>query len=297
MNRTTSRIMIVISAALWGVIGLIYDRLSLLGFSAAEIVLLRVLCAAVFMTLYIFIKDKSLFVVRIKDLWMFVGSGMISLACFNICYFQAMNYMDLSVAATLLYTAPIFVMIFSAVLFHERFSLLRLLTVMTTFLGCLFVTGAIGGRPPSIAGILFGIGSGIGYALYTIFGTIALKRYKTETITFYTFWFAVVAMLPFCNGSSMLQNIAQAPSSVGLLTLAIGIGCCLLPYLLYTKGLCRTPPSEASIIATLEPVVAAVVGVLFLDDHWSWMTVAGMILIIGSIIAVNFSSYKKSTDR
>ncbi len=296
MERFKSRLQIVTAAVMWGIIGLLYNGLTALGFQAAEVVFLRVLCAALAMTVVVLIKDPTLFCIRLRDIWMFVGSGVVSLAFFNFCYFNAMEQMDLAVAATLLYTAPVFVMLLSALLFRESFTVRKGIAVGATFIGCLLITGALSGGSVSLPGILFGLGSGIGYALYTIFGVVALKSYRSETITLYTFWLALFGILPLCRVSEMVDIAVRAPLDTTIWTLAIGILSCLLPYVLYTKGLEHTPPSEAAIMATIEPVVAAVVGWIWLDDSVSVAKVGGMILIIGSVVLINIPFHKKSTD-
>ncbi len=294
MRSIQSRAMILTAAVLWGTIGWFYEQFKSLGFSSPQVVFLRVLCAAVCMTVYMLLTDRSVFRVRVKDMWLFFGSGVVSLAFFNVCYFKAMDRMDLSVAATLLYTAPVFVMILSAILFKESITARKILALVLTVIGCIFVTGALFGSSCSGIGFLYGLGSGIGYALYSIFGVVALKRYRSETITLYTFWLATIGILPFCRPFEMVSLMVANSVTVGLLTIGIGVLCCLLPYLFYTKGLAETPPSEASILATLEPVVAAILGWCFLGEAFSWTSLGGMVLIVGSVILLNI---KKRADR
>ncbi len=133
--------------------------------------------------------------VRLRDFWCFLGTGIGSIVFFNYCYFTAVRMMSLAAAAVLLYTAPAFVMLMSAVLFREKMTGRRVLSVLLTFAGCAFVTG-FAGSGISASGILVGLGAGFGYALYTIFGHYAIERgYDSLTITFYTFLVAAVTSL------------------------------------------------------------------------------------------------------
>ncbi|PMC38381.1 hypothetical protein CJ195_07895 [Bacillus sp. UMB0899] len=88
--------------------------------------------------------------------------------------------------------------IFSRVLFKERFTFRKVLSLITTFMGCILVIGLIPFTKESVTiyGLLVGLGSGFFYALYSIFGKFALAKYSTVTVTTYTFIFAAIAITP-----------------------------------------------------------------------------------------------------
>ncbi|MBR5135179.1 MAG: EamA family transporter [Clostridia bacterium] len=293
MKNALSFIYIFDAAVLWGCIALFYRSLSSLGFSPIQVVLLRVGCSTILMFLYIIMKDASLLRIRLKDCWLFIGTGVVSLAFFNICYFQAIRLLSPSVAAVLLYTAPVFVMVLSVLLFKEQVTLRKCFSLVVTLFGCLCVTGAFGSGTFTAIGILFGIGSGIGYALYSIFGVVALKRYATETITFYTFLFATISVLPICHIPSLFETITAHPTETLKGSFMIGMFASLLPYVLYTSGLKSISPSTASVVATLEPVVASVIGFVWLNDTMSLTKTVGIILILGAILLLNIPINKK----
>ncbi len=295
MKKTLSMLYIFLAAVLWGCIGLFYKQLSLLGFTQIQVVFLRVATAAVCMGIYLLIRDRTFFRIRLKDVWMFLGTGVISLAFFNYCYFRAMDCLSLSVAATLLYTAPIFVMLFSAVLFKDSITVQKTLSLFITFIGCVLVTGALHHSEVSFIGILFGLGSGIGYALYSVFGVYALRKYRTETITFYTFVTATLAVLPLCKPLQLVQTIHQNVSQSVIFSILIAVISSLLPYLLYTKGLLHTKPSHAAVIATVEPIVATLIGMFVFGEEREWFKIIGILLILGAIVLLHlpFHTTKK----
>ncbi len=297
MRKSLSVLFIILAASLWGIIGLFYNRLAALGLSSAEIVFLRTGIAAVLMAIYLLVYNRRLFCIKLRDIWMFIGTGVISLAFFNFCYFRAMDELNLSVAAMLLYTAPIFVMLLSALFFGESMNAVKWIAVAVTCVGCFLVTGAAFNGKITMIGLLFGLGSGIGYALYTVFGVVALKRYRTETITFYTFVFAALAMAPFCRFSSLTNAFANETSTTVGCSICIALFACVLPYMLYTAGLRGVLPGEASVIATIEPVVATVLGVVAFDDSLSFFKVMGITCILGAILLLNIPHNIKSKER
>jgi len=197
-----------------------------------------------------------------------------------------MQQTNLAVAALLLYTAPIFVMLLSLVCFGERFTRSKGIALVLTFTGCACVTGAlVSGLTLSTSGLLYGLGSGFGYALYSIFGKYAVKRYSSLTITAYTFYFAVLGSWPLAG--LQLASLGSLSSQAIFNVCALGILCAVLPYLLYTKGLEGVEAGRASILATIEPFVAAAVGVLCFAEPLTLTKISGMALILAAIVVLN----------
>ena len=199
----------------------------------------------------------------------------------------------MAVAALLLYTAPIFVMLMSLVLFGESFNFAKGFALGATFLGCAFVTGTFDSDVSlSLAGLLFGLGSGIGYALYSIFGKYAIRNYSTLTITTYAFIFASISSIPLANFTSDLKyfDITTIWAALGLAALST-----VIPYLLYTWGLEEVEAGRASILATVEPLVAAAVGIAIFSEPITLHKLIGTLLICSSIILLNMPKKKKAT--
>ena len=58
----------------------------------------------------------------------------------------------------------------------------------------------------------------------------------------------------------------------------------VLPYLFYTRGLARVESGKASIMASLEPVVASLAGVLIFGEPMSGTTLAGIVLVLSGVV-------------
>lgn len=279
---------IIAAASLWGLIGLFVKILSAQGFSSMQIVALRSLASAVCITVVLCKLGKEYFRVRWQDLWLFIGTGILSLTFFNYCYFNCINASSLAAAALLLYTAPIFVMLMSLVLFHERFTITKGIALLTTFIGCALITGILNTAADfSFTALLYGLGSGIGYALYSIFGKFAVRKYSSATISAYTFYFSTLSSLPLADFSA--SNVQW---NITTLLAALGIGglCAVIPYLLYNRGLQEVEATQASILATVEPLVAACAGILCFNEPVTWQKLAGIALILASVIILNLHS-------
>lgn len=278
---------VMLGAAMWGCISIFVRQISAVGLDMAQTGALRSLAGALMMVAFLAVKDPSLLRIRLKDAWCFVGTGLVSLAFFNWCYFTTIQSCGASVAVVLLYTSPVFVMLFSALLFRERITVGKAIALVMTFGGSVLVAGlGAGGGGMSPWSFLIGIGSGVGYALYSIFGRYALERYDTLTVTAYTFLFSLIGLVPISRPSETVAVVAAHP---GVLWWVLGIGlfCTVLPYLLYTWGLRRLETGRAAILATVEPLVGALVGILLFREAVTAVKLLGMALIFGAVLVLN----------
>lgn len=278
--------LVLAAGTLWGFMGYFVNKLADIGISATGAVMLRCSVAAVCFGVTIALTDRRLFRVKLRDAWCFFGSGVLALLFFTYCYFTSMDYIDLSTAAILLYTAPPIVMVISFFVFGEKFSKSKVLAVIMAFLGCCLVSGT-GTSAIPIKGLLLGLGSGLGYALFSIFARFAMNRgYDSLTVNFYSCLLAGLgAMLIW--GPAQPLGICFASGGNALLCFAAGALTCFLPYLFYTKGLSGMETGRASIMASVEPVVATLVGIFIFSQPLSLMSAAGVALVLGAIVVLN----------
>jgi len=283
--KRLSPFFILAAGILWGSMGLFVRTLNAAGLATMNIVFLRALVTALSLLLYLALFQRDLLRLRLKDLWCFLGTGVASIVFFNYCYFAAITETSLSVAAVLLYTAPAMVMVMSRFLFGERLTRRKVLALLLTVLGCVLVTGVLQpGQSLSLKGILLGLGAGFGYALYSIFSRFALNRgYHSLTITCYTFVVAACfTALPAEPGFVLCTALSSW--GMGLFCIAFGLLCTVAPYLLYTLGLKQVDNSRASILASVEPVTAALLGVLLFAEPLTLSVLAGMALVIAGLV-------------
>ncbi len=287
-------ILAILSAgALWGLMGIFTRTMGGLGFDSAGTLIVRFAVASICFFLTLLIQNRALFRIRLRDLWCFLGAGICSLLFFTICYFQAIALMDLSAAAILLYTAPSMVLILSLFLFREKLTGAKILALVLAFAGCCLVSGIMGGTRLSAVGLLYGLGSGFGYALYSIFARLALNRgYDSRTINFYSI---LIALLGACLVWGV-KPLALAVSSgeTALWSLATGVVSCYLPYLLYTYGLAGVETGKASIMASTEPVVATLVGIFLYQETPTVWSALGVLLVLAAIVILNLPSRKRT---
>lgn len=289
--KRAAPIFVILAGILWGTMGTLVRNLNACGLNSLDIVLIRAQGSTLLLFLYLIIFNRAAFKIKLKDLWVFLGTGIASIVFFNACYFYALEQMTMATACVLLYTAPAFVIILSAILFHEKVTKKKFICLIMVFAGCVFVTGMIGGENKlTLIGFLAGLGSGLGYALYSIFGRYAIEKgYSSITITFYTFLIAGLSTMIFANPFTCWTRAFSTTTTTGISAVMMALACTIAPFMLYTIGLQYIENGVASMMATIEPVTSAICGIIFFHEKITLEILIGMILVFSGIIICNIS--------
>ena len=279
---------VLLAGCLWGSMGIFVRGLQVYGFDAMDIVFLRVSGAMLVLGLWMLLFAREKLRIRIRDVWCFLGTGIVSIVFFNFCYFSTIQMTSLSVAAIMLYTAPAIVTVLGIFLFKESFHPVKITALLLAFAGCVLVTGVLTeGAALTPVGILLGLGSGFGYAMYSIFGRYATEKgYTSVTISFYTFLFGMVGTCFFVKPVAIADTIRQQPSCLPLVS-GLVLFNTLAAYICYTIGLSHMEAGKASILASVEPVVASLIGFLLYKENMDGMTLAGVVCVLVSAVIVN----------
>lgn len=269
--------------------GIFVRTLAGFGFSSVQIACLRIIFGALLFVNFAGIFRRDFLRIHLKDCWLFACMGIVSMLLFTVCYFTVIRLSSLSTAAILLYTSPIWVMLFSAVCFREAITPRKLLAAALAFGGCALVSGLGAGSSLSVGVIVLGLLSAVGYGLYSIFGTLALRRYPPLTVTTYAFLFGAVGTVFLCHPAQVVRIIAGSANCWGLLGLILltAFVTAVLPYLLYTLGLSCMNASTAAIMASIEPVVATSAGAVVFSEALSLPAAVGICLVLAAIVLLN----------
>ena len=269
------------AAFLWGIIGIWNRRLMDSGVSPTSIVVIRNIGSMLMLSAIFAVKDRSMFRVKREHLKYFFGTGVVRVVLFTLCYFSCQKVCSLAVASILLYTAPSFVVILSAILWKEPVTKKKVAALALTLVGCALVCGVFAGElAVTVTGILFGLGAGFFYALYSIFSRYALKHYSALKCTLWMFIFAGIASIFLIRPTELAVLLNPREGLIALILVAAST---VSPFLLYTMGLARVESGKASIIASFEPVVAALAGVLIFGEAMGVSTVAGILCILAGV--------------
>ena len=283
--------LLVIGAGIcWGCIGIFIRPLEAAGFSSFQLIFVRSSLASLIMLAICLVHNPSILRIRLRDLWCFLGTGLIGVVFFSACYYTTISMTTLSVAAVLMYTAPVFVVLLSRPLFGESITPRKLVAVVLTIIGCVYVSGMLTEAPQiSPLGLLIGIGSGIGYASYSIFSRFALQRgYQPLAIATWTFIFATIGSLFLANPVEIVGQFVAQPSALWP-ALGLAVVNAVAAYELYTTGLAHMENGRASVIVSIETVVATLTGVFVFNEVFTWYNALGIALVLTAVALLGLS--------
>ncbi len=287
MKKSAPSLLVIIAASLWGTIGVFTRTLTDFGFTAFDLMLARASMTALTLIAYFLIFDREKLKLKLKDLPIFILTSLISCILFNFCYTNAINSGSTGVASTLLYTSPIFVTVISAVIFKEKITKIKIAALILSFSGCVLVSGVLGSEVSlSPKALFFGIASGFTYGLYSIFSKIGMRSYSPLTFTAYTFLTATVILLPF-NTTRLFSGDMPCDVKSILVLILFAFVTNVIPYICFTTGLKFLPAGKVNITATIEPVVATLLGVFVFDEKLSLFSLAGIFLVLFSAVILN----------
>ena len=133
--KNTAPLLVLAAGILWGLMGIFVRTLASFGFSSLEIAGLRIFFGAMLFAAITAAARPEQLKIRLRDAGLFVGMGLLSLLLFTMCYFSVIRMASLSVAAILLYTSPIWVMLMSLACFHEPMTRRKILAAAMAFGG------------------------------------------------------------------------------------------------------------------------------------------------------------------
>jgi drug/metabolite transporter (DMT)-like permease len=260
------------------------------GLSAGVIVTLRAAMAAVVLFAALAVLRPTWLRVRLRDIPYFAAYGLVSVAAYNLLYFLTIQRIPVAAASVLLYTAPAFVAVVAYLTLGEPLTRSKLLALAFTLAGCALVARAY--EPETFKGqalgLLTGLGAGFTYGMYGIFGKHALKRYNPWVVQAYSLLAGCVPLLLLYgrDAATALVRSPQVLPAVAYLSLVPTLGA----YGLYLTGLQSVEASHASILSTVEPVVAALLGFWILHEPLNLPQAAGIVLVLASAVILNASA-------
>ncbi|MCD6189806.1 MAG: EamA family transporter [Thermococcus sp.] len=266
-------ILVFLAASMWGTLGIFAKLLYGFGLDPFTITFYRASIA--FALLFVYNISKG-FQIKKHRLPFYAFYGFFAVFLFYILYFYTVKISSVSLAVLLLYSAPVYSTILGYFIFNERITSIKLMALVMAIIGVLLVVSPNGENVSRIA-IVLGLLSGLTYALYGILAKFAIKNEKPEEALLYTIGFGALFLAPFSNFKIPASSL---PYLFGLAFFPT-----FLAYILYNIALKEIEVSRASIIATVEPVIALVLAYfLFHETLMTKQMIGATLIILGSLM-------------
>jgi drug/metabolite transporter (DMT)-like permease len=228
---------------------------------------------------------RCIFSISRKDLWLCALVGTLGVACSNFFYYLAVQKSTVSLAITIQYTAPLWVLIYMVARGRERATLQRTTAALIAMVGTAL---AIGVFQSGIKFSLIAVGSALlasfGYAFYNVAGQGLVTRNHQFTVMFYLL-LSAAAMWTVVNPPWKLMALNFSGRQWAFLFVFACLSM-VLPYMLYLSGLKYLDPTRAVITSCLEPVFAILFAVLFIDESLRMLQIAGIVAVLVATVMV-----------
>ena len=292
----------VLAGICWGSAGIFVRDLLSAGLSNFTIIFGRLLMTVIMVGLWMLIKDKSLFRINKKDIPLLAFTGMIGFSLMNVFYNYSIQELSLSLAAVLLCTAPVYVIIFGAIFFKEKITPLKVICMLAVVFGCLLLSGVVdsGKLQWSVFGLAMGVFCSLSNAVCTLGSNEAsgVRGIHPVTLLFYNSLFAIIPMAFLADYSQLAAFIGDAPAyGIGIFALN-GLITSLLPNLFFNYSFIHMESGVVSILASgAEPTAALVFGILVFSEIPTLAGFLGMVIVIVSIIILTAAKNQKNTAK
>lgn len=290
-------IYILLAGLFWSSIGLFTTNLSNIGLSTEEISFLRLSMGCIILLTYAIIKNPSLLKVSKKGLIYSIIIGLLCQGLFNYCYVNSIKSSGSAVAAVLLYTSPIFITIFSKIIYKEKINKMKLLSLGICLVAAILAVtgGSLDLQNISTFGIISGIMAAILYSLMPIISKNILDEVNNLTMMIYSFLTGALLLVGKVNFAKVGASIGDM--SVVLNIIGFGLFSGALAYICYTSGVkSGIELSVAGVIASIELVFAQMIGWIIMGEPFNSIKIIGVCLMMVSAILALKSVTKIPSD-
>ena len=270
-NRTKGISLAIITAVMWGIMGMFVRGLTGYAFTTFEISFFRCALAGGAYFLFLLFTKPSALKINLKGLVICLLYGAVAYSISFVSYSVAVSRIPVGVATVLMFMSPIWVAILGRFMFGEKLPKSKMVTILICLIGAVFVANLIGGGDIKLdgIGILAGVINGVGVALQILLPKYFAKDYERDTLLVYGFLGAAVVLM----FGVLLWNL-----------FGIGILCTMVANVSCVKSTQYVEATTTSILSALEVVVGTLVGFVVFHEHMTMLQILGaVIIVVGAI--------------
>jgi drug/metabolite transporter, DME family len=259
-----------------------------LGLSLFQIAVFRTVFS---LLLFPYLLYTGEFKVSKKLLLIFIVFGFFEALAVLSQFAPVVMGVPVSTTVLLLYTAPLWTVILSRLLFKERITGMKIVAVALVLLGVVFLADprSIGGSG-SVSGVLIALCGGIFLSLWTVFGKLCSNEKSSPAKTqFYGILSMLVFLLilhpimaTFISDQTLMHFSVDFSARMWLYLVIFSVFSSLIPHISYYHGIKEIPASSAGVILLLEPLAGTVLAALFLSQAITPNVFVGGILILAA---------------
>ena len=287
-KRLLGALCVVITSVCYGLVPS-FSFLSFgMGVSTPTLLFDKFLYAAIIMWAFIFIRRIKFRFSKKAALYMVLSCiGYIGL---STCLYISFDYISGSLATIVSFTFPAMIVAIEMIFKLEPVKLTKILAVILSFAGLVLIVWDPDMKA-NVIGIAFAFGSAICYVVYILgISTKTLKAESTFAIAGYVMLGAAIFNFFRCliSGEPLFTS---TPGQFGMMIL-LSVVCVFIAILCYAIGVQMIGPGNASLLNTLEPVLACIFGHFIIGDVLTNVMIIGSILVVAAVLITNLPERK-----
>lgn len=286
MTVTRIYLLMVLSTFFWAG-AFIAGKLSAPYIPAFTLTFLRFSLASLILYFILKLKGKQSFKITKSDIPVFLITGIVGMFGYHVLFFNALKYTTAINSSIIGATNPIMTTVLSVIFLKEKVNFKRAFGIFLSFLGVfLTVTGANIFNLKDISpnrGDLLMLVAVLMWAIYSIYSKKVMPRYSPELLTFYSFLFCSIVLIPFVIYEAPWKIIESVPHYSYLAVLYMSIFPSVIGYLVQQMSIKKIGPSKTSIFINLVPVFSIILSVFILNENISIIRIFTALLIITGV--------------
>lgn len=286
--------MVATAAALFAVNGSVSKVVLGSGLSSVDLAQIRASCAALGLLAFLLAFARPNLRITGRELLFLLAFGVVGVALVQWLYFVAIHNLPVGIALLIEFTAPLFVALFARFVYRELIRRRIWVAVALCITGLALVVEVWAGVAFSTVGVTAALGGAFGLTAYLLMAEHERRDRDAVSLSFYgflfaaLFWAVVQPLWKFPWGVlddtvSLQGNLSEYTAPVWLLVGFIVVVGTMITFSLLTGALRHVSATRASIVATLEPVLATVVAWLWLGETFGTAQLVGGAVVLAGI--------------
>lgn len=228
--------------------------------------------------------QRHSFAVTRRELAIMAALGVL-FASSSLTLYASFLYMDAGVASTLLFVYPVMVAVIMTVFFHERLTIVTVLSIVLALSGIMLLSKGGNGSALSMLGIVLVMVSSLTYAVYIVAVNRSMQHMPSFRLSYYVMVFASLTVLAFSfcgnNQLQLLSGFDQWGLALMLAVIPTVMSLVLMAVAVHNIG--STP---TAIMGALEPLTAVVIGITVFGEAFTSRLAVGILMILGAVMLI-----------
>lgn len=297
-SRSIIRASIALLVVVWAV-NFIAGKIALLSFPVLTLASLRVVFAGIVMIpTYLLCSRLPAFTeaasarrkgFTLRDFWTFLYLGFFGVTVNQMCFTIGLHYTSVSHASVIVGMGPIYTLVLAALMRLETATWRKAVGMAIALAGILVMASEQGlsAHSPSLLGDAIVMTGSIGFAMYVVLGKRVAGKYDTLTMTAFNHFAGALIVLPLAIQQAQMLSLEDKwraiPWTGWAAMLYMAIFSSAMAYVFYFWLLRYLEASQLSAFSYLLPILATILGILWLGEKGSWSQIVGGVLALAGL--------------